>query len=57
MRLARLVAAGLAVGVITGFVTALLRPRPNGPIAAPLPPLPPLKDYVLDIRTSGPVTG
>ena len=55
MRLARLVAAGLAVGVITGFVTALLRPRPRDPIAAPLAPS--RNDEVLDIRTTGPVTG
>lgn len=28
MRLARLAAVGLAIGVITGFAIALLRPRP-----------------------------
>ena len=29
MRLARLAAMGLAIGVIAGFAIALLRPRPN----------------------------
>ena len=29
MRLARLAAVGLAIGVIAGFAIALLRPRPN----------------------------
>jgi len=29
MRLARLAALGLAIGVITGFAVALLRPRPR----------------------------
>jgi hypothetical protein len=29
MRLARLAALGLAIGVIAGFAIALLRPRPN----------------------------
>jgi hypothetical protein len=38
MRLARLVAAGLAVGVVIGFAIALLRPRPSDPIAGQLPP-------------------
>jgi hypothetical protein len=31
MRLARLAAVGLAIGVIAGFAIALLRPRPHGP--------------------------
>jgi hypothetical protein len=29
MRLARLAAVGLAIGVIAGFASALLRPRPS----------------------------
>lgn len=32
MRLARLVAAGLALGVVVGFVTALVRPRGPRPV-------------------------
>lgn len=63
MRLARLVAAGLAIGVVTGFAIALLRPRRSDPIARPYTP--PVSgsmsgdghDDVLDIRTQGPVTG
>jgi hypothetical protein len=31
MRLARLAAVGLAIGVIAGFAIALLRPRPHAP--------------------------
>ena len=31
MRLARLAAVGLAIGVIAGFASALLRPRPSTP--------------------------
>jgi len=31
MRLARLAAVGLAIGVIAGFAIALLRPRPTRP--------------------------
>jgi hypothetical protein len=31
MRLARLAAVGLAIGVIAGFAIALLRPRPTTP--------------------------
>lgn len=60
MRLARLVAAGLAVGVVTGFAIALLRPRRSDPIPGPFA-LPTSgadgEDDVLDIRTQGPVTG
>ncbi len=40
MRLARLVAAGLVVGVITGFAVALLRPQrstPQPPADEPTP--------------------
>jgi hypothetical protein len=33
MRLARLAAVGLAIGVIAGFAIALLRPRPHDPSA------------------------
>jgi hypothetical protein len=32
MRLARLVAAGLVLGVVVGFVTALVRPRGRHPV-------------------------
>jgi len=35
MRLARLAAVGLAIGVIVGFAIALLRPRPNVRTDAP----------------------
>jgi hypothetical protein len=35
MRLARLAAVGLAIGVIAGFAIALLRPRPNTPAITP----------------------
>jgi hypothetical protein len=31
MRLARLAAVGLAIGIIAGFAIALLRPRPHDP--------------------------
>jgi len=31
MRLTRLAAVGLAIGVIAGFAIALLRPRPHAP--------------------------
>ena len=70
MRLARLVAAGLAVGVVTGFVAALVRPRPGSPSAvgslnttggdaAPLTSSASAGDdgTVVDIRSHGPVTG
>jgi hypothetical protein len=64
MRLARLIAAGLAVGVVIGFVIALLRPRPNDPYVghpdisdpAAAPVVGPADD-VLDIRSHRPVTG
>jgi hypothetical protein len=38
MRLARLVAAGLVLGVAVGFVTALVRPRGSRPADDPSPP-------------------
>jgi hypothetical protein len=64
LRLARLVAVGLAVGVVIGFVIALLRPRPNDPSVghpdisdpAATPVVGPTED-VLDIRSHRPVTG
>lgn len=38
MRLARLVAAGLVLGVVVGFVTALVRPRGRHPVPIHRPP-------------------
>jgi hypothetical protein len=38
MRLARLAAMGLAIGVIAGFAIALLRPRPPSSAGGTLPP-------------------
>jgi hypothetical protein len=37
MRLARLAAVGLAIGVIAGFAIALLRPRPHTTAGGPHP--------------------
>jgi hypothetical protein len=39
MRLARLVAAGLVLGVFIGFVAALVRPRGKDPVPGYRPPL------------------
>jgi hypothetical protein len=40
MRLARLAATGLAIGVIAGFAIALLRPRPRTSLTPSNPPAP-----------------
>jgi hypothetical protein len=70
MRLARLAAAGLAVGVVAGFVIALLRPRPVTPLLGARAVVDPATDpaswdefeqadqsSVLDVHVRRPVTG
>jgi hypothetical protein len=67
MRLARLAAVGLAIGVIAGFAVALLRPHPStktpteAGLAAggsqPADPALQKDNAVVDVRSTGKVTG